>query len=297
MTVAHRDRLRQIRWTLLWVLGANVAVAIAKGIYGYFSGAVSISSDAIHSLLDGSSNIVGLLGLSLAAAPADSGHPYGHRKIEILASAGVGLLIIAGGVEVGRSAIQGLFSGRAPPPIGAAGFVIVASTIVVNGLVSRTERRTGERLASPFLVADAAHTASDLLASVAVLGAFAGARAGLRWADPVGGLFVLLLVLRVGWRILRTNFAVLVDAAAVDPDEVARIGRAVAGVRSIHRVRSRGAPGAIHLDLHLLCDPELRLREAHALAHRVEDRLREQLPEVVDVTIHVEPAGDPEEGL
>ncbi|HJZ86955.1 MAG TPA: cation diffusion facilitator family transporter [Polyangia bacterium] len=292
-----RERLRQIRWTMLWVLGANLAVAAAKALYGWRSGSVSISSDAIHSALDGSANIIGLIGLQVAAAPADSGHPYGHRKFEILASAGVGLLIFAGGWELGRAAVMSLIHGSPPPLIGPGGFAVVLATIVANALVSRAEHRAGTRLESPFLVADSRHTASDMLASIAVLIAFVGARAGVRWADPLGGLIVLALVLRVGWRVLRENVAVLVDAVVVDPDRVRELAAAVAGVRSIHRVRSRGTVGAAHLDLHLLVDPELTVRAAHGMAHKVEDRLREGIPGLVDVTIHVEPEGDPEEDL
>src|SRR5262245_36464102 len=292
-----RDRVRQVRFTMLWVLGANLAVALAKGIYGYLSGSVSVSSDAIHSALDGSANIIGLVGLGLAAAPADMGHPYGHRKFEIVASAGVGLLIFAGGYELGRAAVLGLLHGSPPPPIGPGGFLVVLATILTNAWVSRTERRAGKRLDSPFLIADSQHTMSDMMASIAVLLAFVGARLGVRWADPLGGLVVLAMVLRVGVRVLRENVQVLVDAAAVSPARVKGLAAEVPGVSGVHRIRSRGTAGAAHLDLHLLVDPEISVRAAHTIAHALEDRLRDGIPGLVDVTIHVEPEGDPEEQL
>jgi cation diffusion facilitator family transporter len=292
-----RARLNGIRWTLLWVLGANLAVAGAKALYGWRSGSVAISSDAIHSLLDGSGNVIGLCGLSLSAAPPDRGHPYGHRKFEIVASAAVALFIFAGGYQLLTAAIASLRSGGRPIAIGLGGFATVGATIAVNALVSRAERRAGERLNSPFLVADAQHTASDLLASIAVLVAFVGSRLGLRLADPIGALVVLAFIARVGWRVLRDNIAVLVDAAPIDATRVEALGRQIPGIHSVHRVRSRGAPGAIHVDLHMQVDPTLSVRAAHALAHRLEDRLRTELAGVVDVTIHIEPAGDPEETI
>jgi len=292
-----RERIRGIRWTLWWVLIANLLVAFGKAIYGWYSGSVSITSDAIHSALDSSSNVIGLIGLSFSAAPADIGHPYGHRKFEILASALIGVLIFAGGYEVGRTSIESLLQHHPGPRIGWGGFAVVLGTIATNYVVSRAERRTGERLQSPFLIADAQHTASDMLVSMTVLVAFIATRAGLRWADPAGALVVLVLIVRVGWRVLRENVQVLVDAAVVDPERIQKLAASVKGVESIHRVRSRGAPGAVHVDLHMQVDPELTVATAHAIAHQVEDLLRADLTDIIDVTIHIEPAGDPEESI
>jgi cation diffusion facilitator family transporter len=292
-----RERIRGIRWTLWWVLIANLAVAAGKAVYGWYSGSVSITSDAIHSALDSSSNVIGLIGLSFSAAPADTGHPYGHRKFEILASALIGVLIFAGGYEVGRTSIESLLQHHPGPHIGWGGFAVVLATIATNFVVSRAERRTGERLQSPFLIADAQHTASDMLVSLTVLVAFIATRAGLRWADPAGALLVLVLIVRVGWRVLRENVQVLVDAAVVDPDRIQKLASSVKGVESIHRVRSRGAPGSVHVDLHMQVDPALTVATAHAIAHQVEDLLRAELHDIIDVTIHIEPSGDPEESI
>jgi cation diffusion facilitator family transporter len=294
--VTEIDRVRGIRRTLFWVLGANVAVAAGKAVYGYLSGSVAISTDAVHSLLDASTNVIGLVGLHFASAPADEGHPYGHRKFEILASAGIGVGILSGGFQFAKAAVSALLGGSAPPTIGPGGFLLVLATLCTSGLIARAERRAGERLASPFLLADAQHTASDVIASGVVLLAFIGARAGLAYADPVGALVVLCFIAQIGWRVLKQNLSVLVDAAVVDPQRVIDLARAVSGVDSIHRIRSRGIPGAAHLDLHLQVDPTITVRAAHEIAHEVENRLRAGLAEVADVTIHVEPAGDPEEG-
>ena len=92
-------------------------------------------------------------------------------------------------------------------------------------------------------------------------------------------------VVRVGWRVLRENVAVLVDAAVISPEAVVTIAHGVDGVGSVHRVRSRGVPGAAHLDLHLQVDPDLSVRDAHAIAHRVEDRVRDELPEIIALRI------------
>ena len=289
-----RGEVQRVVVTILWL---NLAVAAAKAAYGFSVGSLAVASDAIHSLLDAASNVVGMVALRLAATPPDEGHPYGHHKIEIVAAAMVGILIAGGSLRFAYEAIHALALGREPPAVTTAGFVVVGATLVVNLFVARYEARRGRELGSPFLLADAAHTASDVLVTIAVLFSLAASRLGLSWADPVGALAVLVVIARVAWRILASNLGVLVDRAVVSADEVRQAALQVEGVAGIHRVRSRGLEGAIHLDLHLQVDGGLLLRDAHEISHKVEQRLRERFPGVVDVTIHVEPEDEPEEGL
>jgi cation diffusion facilitator family transporter len=168
---------------------------------------------------------------------------------------------------------------------------------VVNLFVALYEHRAGRRLGSPFLVADAAHTASDVVVTIGVLISLGVARAGVAWADPVAALVVTVVIGRVAYKILVENFGVLLDQAALSVDDVRAIALAVPGVADCHRIRSRGAGGTVHLDLHLQVDGGLPLARAHEIAHDVEDRLRAGLPGLVDVTIHVEPEGDAEDPL
>lgn len=290
-------RQREVQATLLWVLAANLGVAAAKAVYALISGSVSMGADAVHSVIDSSTNVIGLVSLRYAAAPADPEHPYGHHKLEILAAAAIGLLILAGAIVFGREAIEALQGTRPAPDVGPLGYAIAGGTIAVNALVSRLERRAGERLGSPFLLADAAHTGSDVFVSLAVLASLVAARLGYPLADPVVAIVVLTLVARIGWAVLKPNLAVLVDAAALDAGAIAEAALAEPGVRGVHRVRSRGTATAVQLDLHLHVDGESTVTAAHELAHRVEDRLRVRFPALGDVTIHIEPAGDPEESL
>jgi cation diffusion facilitator family transporter len=173
----------------------------------------------------------------------------------------------------------------------------MVGTLVTNLFVAWYEARRGRELGSAFLTADAAHTASDVVVSTAVIGSLVASRFGVRWADAVGALLVLAVVVRVAWRILSSNVAVLLDQAAIDPDAVRKVVMGVPGVASCHRIRSRGVHGAVMLDLHLLVDGDQTLRRAHAISHSVEDRLRESFGDLSDVTIHIEPSEEPEEGL
>ncbi len=295
--LAPADRQRAVRRTILVIFVLNLAVAVAKGWYGLWAGSLVVTVDAFHSLLDATSNVVGWVALRMAAEPPDPEHPYGHSKFETLAATCVGIFIAVGVFEFGKEAITALVSGREPPVSSALGFVVVGGTWLVNMFVAAYEGRRGKELNSPFLSADAAHTASDVLVTGGVLAALAGVALGYTWLDPAVSLVVLVVIAWVAWTIIRKNSKVLVDRSQLDAAEVGRIAREHPAVADVHRVRSRGDEQTVQLDLHLLLDGSLSLRQAHAIAHDVEAALRAAFPRVNDVTIHMEPDDDGHEEL
>lgn len=289
--VAHdpRPRLDQIARVLWGILALNLLVALAKLIYGYRSGAIAITADGLHSLLDGSSNVVGLVGVAVARRPPDANHPYGHRKYETFAALGVAFMLFFGCHEILTAALERLRAPRAPE-IGPAAYAILLGTLAVNLFVVWIERREGRRLQSELLLSDAAHTGSDVLATVLVLVSLLATRLGIAWADVAAAVVVVALILRAGFGILRGTLSTLSDERRIPPAEVEQEALAEAGVREAHNVRSRGPDDDVHLDLHVLVDPALPIGEAHDLGHRVEQRLRRRWPGVTDVVVHVEPA-------
>src|SRR5579872_5017827 len=127
-----RDHIRQVRSVFLITLALNAVVAITKASYGYFTGSIALGADSLHSILDASSNVLALLGLHWSAAPANSKHPYGLRKIEILVALGIGVLIVIGLSEFGEAAVRALLGRSQPPHVGWVGFVVVLATMGVN---------------------------------------------------------------------------------------------------------------------------------------------------------------------
>jgi cation diffusion facilitator family transporter len=283
------ERRAAVRRVFLLTLGLNAAVALAKAGYGYLSGSLTLGADSLHSILDASSNVLALLGLRWAAAPADARHPYGRQKIEILAALGIGVLIVAGLFEFGTAAVHSLIDRHPAPRIGVAGFAVVLGTMAVNLFVTRYEQRRAAELGSALLHADARHTLSDLYASVAVVASFIAARAGLAWADGVATLLLIVLIGHAAWDVFRDNVPVLIDAAMLDPGSVTAAAAPLAAGGSIHRVRSRGVRGAVELDLHLEVAPETSVVDAHTLARQIAAELKVKFPEVSDVIIHIEP--------
>jgi len=273
----------------------NLAVALAKLFYGYRAGVLSITADGLHSLLDASSNVVGMIGIEVARRPPDANHPYGHRKYETFAALGIVAMMFYGCAEILTHAIERWRHPRLPD-VTLAGFVVVIGTLLVNVVVVRLERREGRRLQSELLIADAEHTNSDVFASLIVLASFLAIRFGANWADVLAAFAIVALVLRAGFRILRNTLSTLSDERRIDPRQVEEAARSEPGVLEAHNVRSRGADDDIHLDLHILVNPAMPIAEAHELGHRVETRLRSRWPGVTDVIVHVEPGLEQERG-
>src|SRR5687767_2771981 len=171
------SRHDSVRSVLVRILFLNLAVALAKIIFGQISGSISILSDGFHSLTDGASNVVALVGLRLARKPPDANHPYGHRKFETLAAGGIALFLLIVVVEVAQAAFTRFRSGGAPS-VSVTSFAIMLATLAMNIAVVRSERKAAARLSSELLLADARHTQSDVLTSIAVIAALAGSAAG-----------------------------------------------------------------------------------------------------------------------
>lgn len=287
--LVRNARDRAVARVLFIVLLLNLLVATIKLTFGVLIGALALLADGVHSLLDASSNIVGLIGIAIASRPADEDHPYGHRRFETLAAIIIGLLVAAGAVELGHQIYAGLTtkSTTSEPTLLAA--VAVAATVFINFGISRYERRRSAELRSAILEADADHTLSDALAAIAVLGSFVATYLGVWWADLAVAAIVTLIIARTAYSILSVNLGVLADVAQLDCAEVRRVVGGIEGVRGVHHIRSRGAADHIHLDLHIQLDPQVSLIYAHDKTHEVDEVLREVFPSLADIVIHTEP--------
>jgi cation diffusion facilitator family transporter len=274
---------------LLRVLALNLAVALAKIVFGYASGAISILSDGFHSLTDAASNVVGLVGVRAAGRPPDVDHPYGHRKYETVAAAAVTLFLLFVMVEVLRNAFNHLTGRAAPHAISPASFVVMVITVAINLFVIRYESREAARLASEVLLADAMQTRGDVWTSLTVIAALAGARAGMPILDPLAALVVAGFIGYAGYQIARATTGILSDRIVISDADLERVVMDVPGVLGCHHIRTRGSADHVFLDLHIWLPPEMRLTDAHELSHIVKDRLMARYPQIADAIIHIEP--------
>lgn len=283
------DRYTDVARVLTRVLVLNLIVALAKIAFGYASGAISILSDGFHSLTDGASNVVGLVGVYAAKRPPDDDHPYGHRKYETVAAVGVVGFLALVMFEVLRNAFNHLSGRSAPPEISIAGFVVMIVTVAINLVVVRYESAAAERLGSEVLLADAMQTRGDVWTSLTVIAALAGARAGVPILDPLAALVVAGFIGYAGYQIALTTTKILSDRIVMSEADIEEVVLGVDGVIGCHQIRTRGTSDHVFLDLHVWLPADMQLTDAHDLSHVVKDRLMTRYPQIVDAVIHLEP--------
>jgi cation diffusion facilitator family transporter len=260
-------------------------------VLGYATGAVSVVSDGYHSLTDSTSNVIGLVGLRLARKPPDIDHPYGHRKFETLAAAGIFVFLLLAVVEIGRAALKRLAAPSAPV-VTWVSFAVMLATLLVNLGVVRYEAGEGVRLRSELLRADALHTRSDVFATIGVLASLVLIALGHPTLDPLVGVGIAILIAHTSYEIARDASGILSDKIVLDEDDIRKVVMTVPEVIGCHHIRTRGSLDHVFLDLHVWFPGDAPLRDAHSLSHVVKDRLMERFPQIVDAIIHIEPPPD-----
>lgn len=249
-------------------------------------------SDGFHSLTDAASNVMGFVGLRASRKPPDEDHPYGHRKYETLAAAGIFVFLIFVVIEVTRAAFSRL-AGGAAPKVTALSFVVMLVTLAINVVVVRYEGGEARRLSSELLLADALATRSDILTSCAVIVTLVAVRLGYPVLDAAGGIVIAFFIARTGWEIGRNTSRVLADRVVLDEEDIRRVVMATPEVIGCHQIRSRGSADHTFLDLHVWYPPDMPLYEAHRLSHVVKDHLMATYPQIADAIIHIEPPPAP----
>lgn len=284
------ERSRETRRVLRNVLYMNLGVVALKVLAFAATGALSLLAEVVHSSLDAANNVFALFMARIAGRAPDADHPYGHQKFETL-----GALVLVGILsvtvfELGRSAVGRLLSGSAStvavPPV-ALGLLAVG--IVAGVAIATYEARRGRALGSDLLLADAAHTRSDVYTSLAVLGGLFAMRAGVPSVDPWLTLAVAVAIAHTGWEVLRETVPVLVDERAVDPERIRALAEREEAVVAAYHIRSRGRPGEVLAELTISVHPGLDVVASHAVADAVERCVTRELG-ALQVVVHVEPA-------
>ena len=273
----------------------SAALAASNIGVGLMTGSTAVVATGLELAGDVLSSAVVLVGLILAARPADDNHPYGHGRIETLAGLLVGIFLVSGGIGVAYRSLQAVDDPHGPPGV-AALWVLVAS-MVVRALMSVLKFRAGRQIGSASLVADAWNDAVDILSAGAAFVAVALTRMDptrFLAADHYGGFAVGLIVIGTGLRVARDASLDLSDTMPVPArmNELRKVVLDVPGVQGLEKLLARKTGLQYHIDLHLEVDPEMTVRASHEIAHLVKERVRGRLPWVADVLVHVEPAPD-----
>ena len=272
---------------------SNSALIALKLAAGAITGSIAIITEAVHSAIDLLASIIALVSVRRADAPPDEDHPYGHEKVENLAAASEGMLILVGAGIIIYEATRRLVTGSEVEHLGV-GIAVIAFSIVVNLVVSTFIGRRAEELHSAALEGDAAHLNADAVTSLGVLGGLILVEVtGVVAFDAIAALAVAVGIVVSGVRIMRRSGAVLVDEAppAEELDTIeATIARAgIPEVVGYHKLRARRAGTRRWVDLHVQFRDGTTLERAHEAAHELRDAIRAELGSGADVLIHVEP--------
>lgn len=293
--MSEAARTFRIRRVLLTALAVNALLAATKFGIGWKLGSLSVLSDAVHSLLDGGASVIALIGITAAARPPDANHPYGHRKFEILTTIIVAGLLFLSAWEILGAAVNRLLREAPAPEFSTLGVALLGIGVVANLILSRWERKAGLEVSSPLLLADAAHTRTDVFSSLLAIAALAGSQLGLPWLDPLFAIGIVILLARAIYEILIEGVKVVSDATRLDPDQIRDVAEAVAGVRGAHAIRSHGMTNDIHIDLHIQVEEQLTTRQVYEIENQVTEALRARFPGVTHVALRHEPRGTPPE--
>lgn len=289
----HRDAVRGFRVGML-ALTVSIFLAVVKGGTGVAAQSQALIADAVESLLDVFGGLAVVVGMRVAAAPPDENHPYGHGKAEPLAAMAVATLITLGGAGLAYSSVLALWQGTSAVPAAYAIPVIVV-VILVKETLFHFVMRTGRAIGSNALTAEAWHHRTDAITSLAtLLGVTVAVVGGQAWAaaDDIAALFACCIILYNGQRLLRPALAELMDARPSPAVElrVRKIAEAVDGVQGLDKCRVRKMGLEFYVDLHVLVDPDMTVRDSHRIAHEVRDAIVAAEASIRDVLVHMEPS-------
>jgi cation diffusion facilitator family transporter len=282
------DYTAQVRKVLIYTLILNSIVAIAKVLYGYITNSVAMISDGFHSIFDGTSNVIGLVGIWIASHPPDEKHPYGHRKYETLFTIIIAVMLFTTCLQILRKVYQSFYEDH-KTIVTQTSFLIMIMTMGVNIFVMLYEKRKGKQLSSEFLVADAMHTKSDILVSLTVIISLVFTRMGYQHADTIVALIIAFFIARIGYVILKSASDVLVDTICLDTSAIEFVVNGIEGVKGCHNIRTRGSANSAYVDLHIFVDGNMSTEKSHEIADKIEEKIKQEFPSVVDIVVHIEP--------
>ena len=289
MTIDQEKRFRDIKRILLIILILNWGVALSKIFYGYATNFTSMVADGFHSLADGASNIIGLIGITLARSPPDKDHPYGHKKYETLFALAIAGMLSFVCFNIFSEGIKRLHS-HAAPKVDVISMVVMLVTISINIFVMTYENRAGKRLNSDILISDSLHTRADIFTSASVIIAIAVIELGYPILDPIVTIMIAFFIAYAAFSIAKNSSKVLCDEIVIlDDNRIMDVVMAVKGVKACHKIRTRGRTDDIHVDLHVQVDPGMHVDRAHDICFRIEDTIKSCISGVTDVVVHIEP--------
>ena len=279
-----------------WVgMVVNVFLVIVKLVVGYISRSQGLVADGVHSLSDLISDVIVIFGLRWGRQRADEKHPYGHGRIETVAGMIMGFILVGTAIAIAVRAVLTLYHTEPMIP-GALAIAAAVAGIVLKEALYWYTLSTGRRIKSLVVIGNAWHHRSDALSSIAVLAGILASRINPDWyvADVLAALVVTCFVLMVGGKMIWGGLLEIIDTApdAGVREQLEAGAAAVNGVLQVHDIKARRSGNRIIVEIHIVVDPDLTVRQGHDIADKVRSRLVTEVADVVHVLVHVDPEPD-----
>jgi len=297
--VTNNPRYLEVRKVTLIGSVVDFLLGVAKILVGLLAHSQALIADGLHSLSDLATDFVVLYASKHAHREADEAHPYGHGRIETLATVGLGITLIAVAFGIGYDATRRM---NEPDLLLAPGMLALAVafvSVIAKEIIYQYTRKAALKLRSNMLMANAWHSRSDAISSIVVVFGVAGAMMGYSYLDAVAAIAVAVMIAKIGFDLVRASTKELIDTA-LEPEVVDAIRKEIAkvdGVRALHMLRSRRSGADALVDLHVQVDPCISVSEGHQIGDTVRRRLMDRVDEVTDVTVHIDPEDDEQESL
>ena len=272
----------------------DLVLGVAKLFFGFAAHSQALIADGIHSLSDLVTDGLVIYVARHSRREADEEHPYGHGRFETVATVALGMALIAVAGGIAYDAARRLFDPDALLQPGYWALIVAGASIVLKEIIYHYTMHAARRHRSEMLRANAWHSRTDAISSVVVLVGVGGTMLGLHYLDALAAIGVALLIAKIGWDLAWRSVSELVDTS-LDPERVNLIRDAILnthGVSNLHMLRTRRMGGDALVDVHVQVEPELSVSEGHQISEQVRSRLIAEVPEVADVTVHIDTEDD-----
>lgn len=292
--VPRSERYREIRKVTLIGSLVDLVLGVVKLAFGYLTGSQALIADGVHSLSDLATDFLVIFAAKHAHREADEEHPYGHGRIETVATVALGVALLAVAIGISIDAFRRMMAGFSLLQHGTWALVIALLSVVSKEIIYHYTLRVARRLRSNMLHANAWHSRTDAISSIIVVIGVGGAMAGFPYLDAVAAIAVALMIAKIGWDLLWKSLQELIDRA-LEPALVEDIRQRIMevdGVRDCHMLRTRMSGGDSLVDVHIQVDPVLSVSEGHQIGESVRRQLISKVEHVADVTVHIDPEND-----
>lgn len=291
---AARRRYRDVLKVTLIGSAFDLLLGVAKIVGGIVSTSTALIADGVHSLSDLLTDFIVIYAAKHSHREADEEHPYGHGRIETLATVGLGiaLFVVAGGIA--WDAIISLFHPDHLWQPGVLALVIAILSIVIKEALFHYSMRIARKYRSNMLKANAWHSRTDAISSIIVVIGIVGSMAGLDYLDAIAAVGVAVMIAKISWDLVWHSVRELIDTG-LEPDRIDAIRESilqVSGVRALHILRTRRMGGDALVDVHIQVAPTISVSEGHHISETVRERVIDEIDEVADVMVHIDPEDD-----